>query len=109
MFKRLMIASIGAIIVTIALLLMMNRAANHLAIQDPVQYFGIADFIPYTGTRRPPPLPQLQPRPELPPLEAEDAEDAETAPVERPQVTMPAMELPPSDLAQPVPDEPAAR
>jgi hypothetical protein len=109
MFKRLMIASIGAVIVTIALLLMMNRAANHLAIQDPVQYFDIADFIPYSGTRRPPPLPELQPRPDLPPLETEESAPAGPTSLERPEPTLPAMDLRRSELTQPDPVDPAAQ
>lgn len=110
MLKRLVIASAGAVIVTIALLLMMNRAANHIIIQDPVQYFGIADFIPYTGARRPPPRPELQPRPALPPAEeTDDPAQIESLPLDRPEPNLPEVGLPPSELVRPGPDEPAVQ
>jgi hypothetical protein len=92
MFFRYLSATIGAAAITIALLMMMNRYATHLAIRDPIQYFGIADFIPSPDARRPRRPPAPQPRPDLPrpdrlttveievPTESAPAEDAAAEP-----------------------------
>lgn len=106
MIKRLLFATAGALVVTAALLLMMNRAANHLAVQDPVQYFGVSDFHPYTGRRRPPPRPTAQERPESPEFDTEAAPATEI-PLTRPE--LPPLEPGALDIpANAVPDRPAA-
>jgi hypothetical protein len=83
MYFRYLIATIGAAAITIALLIMMNRYATHLAIRDPIHYFGIADFIPNPDARRPRRPPAPEPRPDLPRLDRLTTVEIEV-PTERP-------------------------
>jgi hypothetical protein len=74
---RLLIALIGAAVITVGLLLFMNEAANRFVLRDPMLYFRIADFIPAPdrGRQRPeaPPSPELAP--ERPQLDFEDTNE----------------------------------
>lgn len=87
MLPRLLTAILGALVITFALLLFMNRAANYFTERDMLQYFDIREFIPNEqrdarprrppDPQRPPPMPDIEldpaPRP-LPSIEAPTVE-----------------------------------
>ena len=70
MAKRLIIAVVGALAITIGLFFFMDEVANRFVLRDPTQYFAITDYIraPDRGRQLPdvPVVPEAAPeRPEF--------------------------------------------
>ena len=85
MISRILLATLGAGAITIALFIFMNDVANRFVLRDPTQYFAITDYIraPDRGRQLPdvPIIPEAAPdRPELE-LEEEEALPGELAPL----------------------------
>jgi hypothetical protein len=82
---RLIIASTGALVVTLALLLAMNEVTSRFREKDPTRYFSIDVVQPLDTGRRKPEPPRA---PELPPERAQPRYEAPvtTLPFERPPV-----------------------
>ena len=94
---RYTIAVIGAVSITIALLLFMNDLVNRFILRDPIQYFAITSFIsaPDRGRQLPdaPPTPAVVPN--TPELEYESSEDVVVdVPVVSVDTTAPTVEQP---------------
>tara|TARA_B100000315_G_C14232502_1_gene431643 strand:+ start:158 stop:493 length:336 start_codon:yes stop_codon:yes gene_type:complete len=74
---RYVIAFIGAVAITIALLLFMNDLVSHFLLRDPTRYFAITSFIPAPdrGRQLPDAPPTPTNAPDVPELEYETAEE----------------------------------
>jgi hypothetical protein len=64
---RLLFALVGALAVTIGILLSMNEVAERVRQRDPTKYFRISDVIVLPGSKRP----ERPPTPDLPPQRAQ--------------------------------------
>jgi hypothetical protein len=97
MIVRYLIAVIGAVAITIGLLMFMMDVSHRYVTDDPIRYFQIMDFIPgpdRSGERiKPPSDPRLAP--EVPELEHEPLQGV-------PQPTDPGVTIDPEILRQPV-------
>src|SRR5690606_5716732 len=95
MIARLAIATVGAFVITVGILLMMSDFAERLRERDPMRYFRITDFIP-ADTRG---LPEPPPAPALPP--SRPSAQFERRPGPRIEAPRPDVERP-VDIEQPV-------
>ena len=90
MIVRYIIAVLGALAITIGLLLFMNDVTQRYVTKDPIRYFRIMDVIysPDSGRRRvqPPSDPRLAP--EVPELEHDPLREAPGAPVDDPSLSI---------------------
>ena len=77
MIKRLLIASLGALTITIGLFLFMDYAADRFVLRDATKYFTITDFIPAPdrGRQLPTVRTTVDMPPERPEVEYEEAGD----------------------------------
>ena len=97
MIPRLLFAALGAIAVTIGLLLVMDDVTSRYLLRDSTQYFRITDYFPAPdrGRQLPdiPVAPQIAPdRPEFEHLEEEGPPADEALPWELPEEAMPHLE-----------------
>ena len=97
MIPRLMFAALGAIAVTIGLLLLMDDVTSRYILRDSTQYFRITDYIPAPdrGRQLPdvPVVPQIAPdRPEFEHPEEEEQPADEVLPWELPEEAAPNLE-----------------
>ncbi len=90
MFSRVLLAVLGAVVITIGLLLLMDDVTSRYLLRDPTSYFRITDYIPAPDRGRQ--LPDIPVVPETAPQrpEAEYPEDEE----------QPGGELPPWELPE---------
>lgn len=77
MIKRLLIASLGALSITIGLFLFMDYAADRFVLRDATKYFTITDFIPAPDRGRQ--LPTVRTTVDMPPERPEVDVDYEEA------------------------------
>ena len=97
MIARLLFAALGAIAVTIGLLLLMDDVTSRYILRDPTQYFRITDYIPAPdrGRQLPdvPVVPRVAPeRPEFEHPEEEEQPADEALPWELPEDATPNLE-----------------
>ncbi len=97
MISRLLFAALGAIAVTIGLLLFMDDVTSRYLLRDSTQYFRITDYIPAPdrGRQLPnvPVVPESAPdRPELEHPEEEELPTLEELPWELPEEATPNLE-----------------
>lgn len=78
MILRYLIAVIGALAITIGLLMFMNNITKRYVNRDPLRYFQIMDFIPGPDRSRERIAPPSDPRlaPDVPELERDPLQDA---------------------------------
>ena len=97
MIPRLLLAALGAIAVTVGLLLLMDDVTSRYILRDSTQYFRITDYIPAPdrGRQLPdvPVVPQVAPdRPEFEHPEEEEQPADEVLPWELPEEAAPNLE-----------------
>jgi hypothetical protein len=103
MITRYLIATVGALAITLGLMWLMKDIAVRYVTRDPIRYFQIHDFIPAPdrGRERPQPPPDPRLAPGVPELEHDPLrERAPTAPD-------PALDVDPEILREPVDPDPA--
>ncbi|MFL2547439.1 MAG: hypothetical protein ACJ0SL_08805 [Candidatus Rariloculaceae bacterium] len=96
---RYVIAFIGAVSITIGLLLFMNDLISRFFERDAIQYFAITDYIPAPdrGRQLPDAPPAPSAAPDAPALElAPEEEIVMDGPVIEPDLTLPATEQAPN-------------
>ena len=97
MIPRLLFAALGAIAVTIGLLLFMDDVTSRYLLRDSTQYFRITDYFPAPdrGRQLPdvPVVPQIAPdRPEFEHPEEEELPASDVLPWELPEEATPDLE-----------------